>query len=147
MKKILMISSALFAASFLGQGVAQAAEAGSAIPEMMAKYTAEGGSNFSAEAGKKIWSHEVADEEGKMRSCTTCHGADLTKPGKHQKTGKIIAPLAPSVPFVMVEEKDIPRFSKAKKIRKWFKRNCKWTFGRECTPQEKGDVLTYLKDL
>lgn len=36
------------------------------------------------------------------------------------------------------------RYTKMKKINKWFKRNCKWTLGRECTNQEKGDILKYL---
>lgn len=38
------------------------------------------------------------------------------------------------------------RLSDPKKIEKWFLRNCKWTLGRECTPQEKGDYLTYLRN-
>jgi len=36
------------------------------------------------------------------------------------------------------------RYTDPDKIEKWFLRNCKWTLGRECTAQEKGDVLTYL---
>ena len=39
------------------------------------------------------------------------------------------------------------RFKKLKKVEKWFKRNCKWTFGRTCTEQEKGDMLAYLLTL
>ncbi len=39
------------------------------------------------------------------------------------------------------------RFTKTKKIKKWFKRNCKWAWGRECTAQEKGNFLTYFKGL
>jgi len=31
------------------------------------------------------------------------------------------------------------------KIEKWFKRNCKWTFGRECTLQEKGDLILFMQ--
>jgi hypothetical protein len=147
MKTLILAGSIL-----LGSVSANAGEAGSAIPQMLDKYKAEGASNFSAERGKKLWatSKPFTDKKGilqKDRACVTCHGTDLTKPGSHKKTGKIIAPMAPSVPFVQVEEKDIPRFSKAKKIKKWFKRNCKWVFGHECTAQEKGDVLTYLKDL
>ncbi|MFK5970948.1 MAG: DUF1924 domain-containing protein [Candidatus Marithrix sp.] len=30
-------------------------------------------------------------------------------------------------------------------IRKWFKRNCKWTLGRECNAQEKGDILKFIQ--
>ncbi len=36
------------------------------------------------------------------------------------------------------------RLSDPKKVEKWFLRNCKWTFGRECTPQEKGDFIDYM---
>jgi hypothetical protein len=36
------------------------------------------------------------------------------------------------------------RFSDPEKVEKWFKRNCTWTWGRECTAQEKGDFLAYL---
>jgi len=36
------------------------------------------------------------------------------------------------------------RYTDEKKIEKWFKRNCKDTWGRECTAQEKGDFLTFL---
>ena len=36
------------------------------------------------------------------------------------------------------------RLTDRTKIEKWFVRNCKWTFGRECTPQEKGDLLSFI---
>ena len=121
------------------------------IPEMLEKYKAEGAGSFSAEAGKKMWTQSIPfEKKGEMlkdRTCATCHNADVTKPGKHKKTGKVIAPMAPSVPFVAADEKDEPRYSTEKKIEKWFKRNCKWTYGRVCTPQEKGDFLMFLKDL
>ena len=65
------------------------------------------------------------------------HSADLTSTGKHVRTGKKIKPLAPSV--------NPKRLTDTKKIEKWFKRNCKWTLGRECTPQEKGNVLAFIK--
>jgi hypothetical protein len=38
------------------------------------------------------------------------------------------------------------RLTEAKKMDKWFLRNCKWTLGRACTAQEKGDVLMWLRD-
>jgi hypothetical protein len=47
--------------------------------------------------------------------------------------------MAPSV--------DAERYTDLGKMEKWFKRNCKWTWGRECTPQEKGDLLEYLRQL
>ena len=36
------------------------------------------------------------------------------------------------------------RFSETKKVEKWFKRNCNDVLDRECTAQEKGDVMSYL---
>ncbi|MCW8907187.1 MAG: DUF1924 domain-containing protein, partial [Sedimenticola sp.] len=53
--------------------------------------------------------------------------------------GKAIEPMAPTV--------NPKRLTEVKQIKKWFVRNCKWTLGRECTAQEKGDFLAYLKNL
>jgi cytochrome c553 len=97
---------------------------------------------FDAARGKAMWEKTYPaepDDPFKERTCATCHGKDLTKATKHVKTGKPIDPMAPSV--------NKERFTELKKIEKWFKRNCKWTVGRECTNQEKGDLLTYLSQL
>ena len=136
MKKAIILAASLLITPALVQA--------SAIDERLAEYKTEGASNFSAAAGKAMWNKEVVSEEGDKRSCATCHNSDLTKAGKHRKTGKVIAAMAPSVPTMEGEE---VRYSEGKKIEKWFKRNCKWTYGRECTAQEKGDFLTYLKGL
>jgi hypothetical protein len=37
------------------------------------------------------------------------------------------------------------RLADKAKIEKWLARNCKWTLGRACTPQEKGDVLVMIR--
>ena len=101
------------------------------------KYSAQGGANFSAAAGEKMWSREVLSaKDNKLHSCISCHTDKLNQSGKHHKTGKPIKPMALSA--------NSERYTKVKKIEKWFKRNCKWSWGRECTPQEKGDFLTYL---
>jgi len=63
---------------------------------------------------------------------------DLKKPGEHIRTGKVIDPMALSA--------NPNRFSDAKKIEKWFRRNCKWVLGRTCTAQEKGNILLYLQN-
>lgn len=101
-----------------------------------AQFKSAGAGNFSAEQGKRDWDKEVVSKEGDTRSCSLCHGNDLTKPGKHDKTKKVIDPMSPSV--------NPKRFTDEKKIEKWFKRNCEWTWGRECTAQEKGDLLKFL---
>jgi cytochrome c553 len=116
--------------------MATAASATPAANELFAKYKSEGAANFSAEQGKKDWTKEVKPEGGEALSCTICHGDDLTKEGKHHKTGKIIKPMAPSA--------NAERFTDAKKIEKWFKRNCNDVWSRECTAQEKGDILKFL---
>ncbi|MEN9434269.1 MAG: hypothetical protein RLZZ422_1858 [Pseudomonadota bacterium] len=69
-------------------------------------------------------------------SCASCHTANPAQAGKHAKTGKAIDPLAPSA--------NSERFTNAKKVEKWFKRNCNDVLDRECTALEKGDVLSYL---
>lgn len=86
---------------------------------------------FSAASGEKTWMREV---DG--RSCTSCHTDSVFVRGRHERTGKVIEPMAPSI--------NAERLNDAKKINKWLFRNCKWTLGRECTAQEKGDVLLWL---
>lgn len=95
-----------------------------------------GGKSFDAERGKAFWLKEQISDSGDKINCVTCHGADLKKPGKHNKSGKLIEPMAGSV--------NPERYSDPEKVEKWFTRNCKQVLQRECTPQEKGDVLRYL---
>jgi hypothetical protein len=125
---MLALVGALFAAS--------TASATPASDEMFAKFKSEGAGNLNAEQGKKNWTKESKGEGGEMMSCTKCHGDDLTKDGKHYKTGKLIKAMAPSA--------NAERFTDAKKMEKWFKRNCNDVWGRECTAQEKGDILKFL---
>jgi len=106
------------------------------VDELLAKYRLQGADAFSAEAGKNLWNQEFT-RKGKIRQCSTCHTDDLRNSGKHARTGKAIKAMAPSI--------NPERLTKLKKIRKWLKRNCKWTLGRECTPQEKGDILIYIQ--
>ncbi len=107
-----------------------------ATDELFTRYQSEGAKNFDAKRGGDNWVKKVKGEEAEMMSCQTCHSEDLTKQGKHHKTGKVIEPMAPSV--------NAERFTDVKKIEKWFKRNCKDVLARECTSQEKGDYLKFL---
>ena len=121
---------------------APVAMAESAIPGLLQSYEAEGASHFDAKAGEAMWHKQFpapADEpeDTKPRNCQTCHGVDLTKAGAHARTGKVIDPMALSA--------NPERYTDAKKVEKWFLRNCKWVLGRTCTAQEKGDFLTYLQ--
>ncbi|HEY5789135.1 MAG TPA: DUF1924 domain-containing protein, partial [Gammaproteobacteria bacterium] len=63
--------------------------------------------------------------------------SDLRSAGRHLRTRKPIEPLAPSA--------NPRRLTDTAEIEKWFRRNCDWTVGRECTAQEKGDLLAWLR--
>lgn len=109
------------------------------VDDILAGY-AKAGAKPSIEAGRTFWTTQHPDPKGgDKRSCSTCHGPDLTKTGKHIKTGKAIEPLAPSA--------NPKRLQDPAEVEKWFKRNCSWTLGRACTVQEKADILTYLRSL
>ena len=110
--------------------------AGTAMEQAFEIYKGKENLTFSAERGKKMWNEKVKAKDGKMRDCNSCHGKDFTKPGKHVRTGKEIDPMSQKV--------NKERYTELKKIKKWFKRNCKWMYARECTNQEKGDFLLFL---
>lgn len=112
----------------------------SVVDDMLNTYKAEGAGPFDAARGKQMWNKDFPDPDkpGKVRNCHTCHGLDLKAKGKHVRTGKVIDPLAPSA--------NPERLTEVKHIKKWFKRNCKWVVGRECTAQEKGDFLMFLRN-
>lgn len=114
-----------------------AAAQAAAVDERLAEYRSQGAKNFSAQAGEKLWNQELTDPRtSDRRSCATCHHANLAETGKHTETGKPIKPMKPAV--------NPERLTDAKKVEKWFLRNCKWTYGRECTAQEKGDILMFI---
>ena len=128
------ISFNLLLAGLLVAGVAQA----DTVDDLLADYQAQGAGPFSDSAGKALWQRKFPSADGMQRACTRCHTDDLKRPGSHAVTGKAIEPLAPSV--------NAKRLTERRRIDKWFKRNCKWTLGRECTPGEKGDLLSFLRD-
>ncbi|MCW8830614.1 MAG: DUF1924 domain-containing protein [Gammaproteobacteria bacterium] len=118
---------------------AQAASASPAVDTLLDGYRAAGAGPFSAEAGQRMWREKHNNGRNLAdRSCNVCHTDDLKDHGKHVKTRKLIKPMAPSI--------NAERLTEVKKIEKWFKRNCKWTLGRECTAQEKGDFLVYIQN-
>ena len=109
-----------------------------ATPAIAMAKTSDEASSFSARRGENLWNMQFT-VSGQQRSCASCHTADPRQAGEHVRTGKAIQAMAPSL--------NSDRFTDQSKINKWFKRNCKWTLGRVCTYQEKGDVLEYLKSL
>ncbi len=115
-------------------GLSLPAVAGSVADTLIARYQSQGSMSADPARGEALWNSRHGD-----RSCTTCHGKDLTRTGKHARTGKPIKPMAPSV--------NPERYTRERKVEKWFLRNCKWTLGRECSIQEKADILSFLKQL
>jgi hypothetical protein len=110
-----------------------------ATTQLQAVYLTQGVERFDAADGAALWQQPFTHaKSGQQRSCTLCHTAQLGNPGKHARTGKPIEPMAPSV--------NPQRLTDKAKIEKWLKRNCKWTLGRECTPQEKGDLLSFIRN-
>jgi hypothetical protein len=120
------------AALLLAGSLAQAADPLAAITA--AARSDKSFTGFSAERGAALWGRK-----GKDWSCSTCHTTDARKPGRHTVTGKAIRPMAP------VSNPD--RFTDSAKVEKWFKRNCRDVFDRECTAREKGDVITWLRSI
>jgi hypothetical protein len=108
------------------------------VAELLKQYESLGAARFTAATAESMWTKTFLDAKtGEQRRCSLCHTEDLKRNGKHAVTGKPIEPLAPSA--------NPKRLTDAEHIEKWFSRNCKWTLGRECTPQEKGDFLVMIK--
>ena len=114
-------------------GIAPAAQAGdTSAAAQLQRWSAEAGAPGQAERGRLF----VTRAHGGEWSCASCHGNPPTGEGRHAATAKTIAPLAPAAN---------PRaFTDGARTDKWFRRNCKDVLSRECSPQEKADVLAYL---
>jgi hypothetical protein len=111
------------------------AQAQTTPAQQIAGFVAQSGQPAQAARGQEFFS----SKHGKDWSCSTCHTAKPTVDGKHATTGKVIAPMAPAANAL--------RFTDAAKTEKWFRRNCNDVVGRECSPAEKADVLTWLASL
>ncbi len=91
---------------------------------------------FSGSAGETFYRASVKHSNGRQISCASCHTDNPRNAGKHEKTGKEIAPLAPSA--------NKARFADQGTVEKWFKRNCQDVLERACTVQEKGNFIAYI---
>jgi hypothetical protein len=100
--------------------------------EAAARQSAPQFAGFSAERGAAFF----RSAHGGEWSCSSCHTGNPLDPGRHARTGKTIAPLAPAA--------NAERFTSLAHVEKWFRRNCNDVLSRACTPQEQGDVLAYL---
>jgi hypothetical protein len=92
-------------------------------------------SGFSAARGEKLHVTRFAGGKPETPACTSCHG-DTPRGAGRSPAGKAIDAVALSV--------TPSRYGDAAKVEKWFKRNCNDVLGRQCTPLEKGDWLTYM---
>ncbi|HET9644924.1 MAG TPA: DUF1924 domain-containing protein [Burkholderiaceae bacterium] len=78
-------------------------------------------------------------KHGREWACATCHGTMPTTDGRHAATGKPIAPLAPAF--------NPQRLTDPAKTEKWFRRNCNDVLGRECSADEKADIVAWLRSI
>lgn len=107
------------------------------VNTLLEEYKAQGAGPADPEHGELLWQKTYNSKKViGQRSCASCHTKQVSNVGKHIRTNKEIKPMSPSV--------NPQRLTDIKKVNKWFKRNCKWTMGRECTAQEKSNILVYI---
>ncbi len=128
-----LLALGMFAATTFGSQLAHA----ETPSEILATFKTEaantpGFQGFNAARGETFFK----SKHGGEWSCSSCHTDHPENEGKHAKTDKLIKPMAPVA--------NAERFTEVKKVAKWFKRNCNDVLDRECTAQEKGDVMIYL---
>lgn len=100
--------------------------------DFLTRFEKEAGAAASAERGARFFT----SKQGGEWSCSSCHTERPTQAGRHAKTDKPIAALAPTA--------NAERFTDAAKVDKWFRRNCNDTLNRLCSAQEKADVMAWL---
>ena len=103
--------------------------------DFLTRFEKEAGSAASAERGARFFN----TKQGGEWSCASCHTDKPTQAGRHAKTDKPIAALAPAA--------NAERFTDPAKVDKWFRRNCNDTVNRLCSAQEKADVMAWLLTL
>lgn len=107
----------------------------SANEEILKSFEIQAGKTFSVTEGEKLYRTKRINSKGENISCMTCHTPDPKGEGL-TRANKIIDPIAP------VANKE--RFTDMAKVEKWFKRNCKDVFDRECTVTEKGNFVKFM---
>lgn len=112
------------------------AVAGDTTPQaQLDRFTTEAGAPADAARGAAFFAAKHSGGKPDQPSCSTCHTADPTKAGQ-ALTGKVIEPLAPGA--------NPARFTDTAQVDKWFGRNCNSVLGRECSAQEKADLIAWL---
>ena len=95
-----------------------------------------GATAFSAQRGETLFRTKWTGGDPRTTSCAACHTADPRLPGRNAKTGRPIEPVAVSV--------NPKRFTDPATVEKQFSRDCRSVLGRDCTPLEKGDYITFM---
>ncbi len=131
-RKTIVIATAAIVSGWLSSSPVAADVARDAI---MDGFAAQADMAFSADRGRVLFEIKQGGGKPETPSCTTCHNASPQNAGQ-TRAGKLIEPMAVS--------KTPGRFTDPKKVKKWFRRNCKSVLGRECSAQEKGDFLTFM---
>jgi hypothetical protein len=129
--------TAFFVALFVG--VAPLAEGAGAVIgyyQKLAEQQDSAFSEFSGQRGETLFRTDFSGGKPDTPNCMVCHGQDPRRSGE-TRVGKPIDPMAASV--------NTSRYEDLKKTEKWFRRNCKSVLGRECTPQEKGDFISFMR--
>lgn len=117
----------------VGAGLVAAAHAADTSPaQQLERFSAQAGAPGQPERGRVLFT----TRQGGEWSCASCHGNPPTAPGKHAGTGKAIEPLAPAA--------NPKAFTDTAKVDKWLRRNCNDVLKRECSADEKADLLAYL---
>lgn len=91
---------------------------------------------FSAQRGEALFRTAFSGGDPRTPSCTSCHTADPRAPGRNAKTGRPIDPMAVSA--------NPQRYLVVSDLDKHFARDCKSVMGRDCTPLERGDFITFM---
>jgi mono/diheme cytochrome c family protein len=91
---------------------------------------------LSAQRGETLFRTKWTGGDARTQSCTACHTADPRQAGRNAKTGRPIEPVAVSV--------NPQRFTDRATVEKQFGRDCRSVLGRDCTPLEKGDYVTFM---
>lgn len=125
-----MLSAVLVAPPVLAQDTSPQA--------LVDQYSAQAGAAPSPRNGQTLFTSRHSGGKPDTPSCTTCHTTNPTKGGQ-ARTGKPIDPMAPRV--------NSKRFTDTKFVEKWFGRNCNSVLGRDCSAQEKADIISWLMSL
>ncbi|MCW0235367.1 MAG: DUF1924 domain-containing protein [Ferrovibrio sp.] len=102
-----------------------------------AKAADSGFTTFSAQRGEALYRNQWGSGDVRTPSCVSCHTADPRQIGRNAKTGRLIEPAAVS--------SNPQRYTDTATVDKHFARDCKSVIGRDCTPLERGDYITFMQ--